>query len=117
MSSKKRLFKRDCRESDGCKIFPTFKISSCPLGAPVQGVPPTVFSPVYGLLYMASSALALAASNVDFDTVVLSSGVTLDIVNDSITVNGSGIYTITYSTVGNCGWASSNLSGCSFRSF
>lgn len=84
---------KDCEEDEDCKSFSRFRVSSCQLGPE-----PPVFTPVYGSLYQTTGVLAVPGTNVDFDTVGPSSGVMLDITNDSITVNSSGIYTITFST-------------------
>ncbi|MGE7926886.1 hypothetical protein [Lysinibacillus xylanilyticus] len=56
-----------------------------------------MFTPVYGSLY-GTFGVAVTDENVDFDTVGPSSGVTLNTVDDSITVNSSGVYTVTFST-------------------
>ncbi|MGE8036804.1 hypothetical protein [Lysinibacillus sp. NPDC093692] len=105
MSSDNEGFKKSCEDCDGCedcKSFFWFRVSSCPQGPTVpQDVPepPPVFTPVYGSLYHNLAGVpAVPGTNVDFDTVGPSSGVTLDIIDDSITVNSSGIYTITFST-------------------
>ena len=55
------------------------------------------FTPAYGSLY--GDNLATSNTNVDFHTVRPSSGVTLNIADNSITVNSTGIYTISFSTV------------------
>jgi len=64
-----------------------------------QGEPGTTFTPVYGSLYANSQMLAESTTNVSFDTVGPSSRITLNITDDSITVNSPGVYTITFSTV------------------
>ncbi|MEQ6855346.1 hypothetical protein AAHH17_12770 [Lysinibacillus capsici] len=103
MSSNKRKFKSNCEDCESCKNFPRFRVSSCPQEptVPQNGPEPPVFSPVYGSLYRTSSTLSSPGTNVDFDTVGPSSGVTLDIVGNSITVNSTGVYTITFSTIVN----------------
>lgn len=103
LSSNKREFKSSCEDCESYKNFPRFRVSSCPLGptVPQNGPEPPVFTPVYGSLYRTSSTFSLPGTNVDFDTVGPSSGVTLDIVGNSITVNSTGVYNITFSTIVN----------------
>ena len=99
LSSKKRLFKKGCGGcggSEGCKSYPTFKVSSCP--GESQEEPGTVFTPVYGSLYTPGSTVAIENSNFDFTTDGPSSGVTLNTTDNSITVNSPGVYTISFST-------------------
>ncbi|MFJ8512502.1 hypothetical protein [Lysinibacillus xylanilyticus] len=90
---------KDCEGREDCKSLSRFKVSSCAQVPSVQDGPePPVFTPVYGSLYNTNGVVAVSGANVDFDTVGPSSGVTLDTVNDSITVNSSGVYTISFST-------------------
>jgi len=100
LSSKKRIFKKGCGDGEGCKSYPTFKVSSCPLGPPVsQDEPAPIFTLVYGSLYNGEPAmLAITGTNVDFNIVGPFSGVTADVTSDSITVNSPGVYTISFST-------------------
>lgn len=101
--SNNRGFKKSCRVCESCeecKSLSRFSVSSCPL-RPVPQVgpePPPGITPVYGSLYTSGGVPAVSGTNVDFDTVGPSSGVTLDIINNSITVNSSGVYTITFSS-------------------
>lgn len=91
-----------CKECEECRRFSRIRVSSCPQEPtiPQDGPEPPLFTPVYGSLYHALAGVpAVAGTNVDFDTVGPSSGVTLDIIDDSITVNSSGVYTITFSTL------------------
>lgn len=102
--SNNRGFKKICKDCEGCedcKSFSRFRVSSCPQVPIVpQDVPepPPVFTPVYGSLYGAAGVVGVDGTNVDFTTVGHSSGVTLNTVDDSITVNSSGVYTISFST-------------------
>ncbi|QSB09683.1 hypothetical protein JTI58_22335 [Lysinibacillus fusiformis] len=59
-----------------------------------------VFIPVYGSLTTPPSmgSIAVAGTNVDFEVVGPFSGTTPNIIDDSITVNSSGVYTISFST-------------------
>lgn len=93
----------DCEGCEHCKSLSRFRVSSCPQEptVPQNGPEPPVFTPVYGSLYRTSSTFSLPGTNVDFDTVGPSSGVTLDIVGNSITVNSTGVYNITFSTIVN----------------
>ena len=101
MLSKKRIFKSSseaCEGNEECKSSPKFRVSSCPFVPLPKEVPEPVFTSAYGSLYRTTAVIAVTGAYVDFDTVGPSSGTTLDIVNNSITVNSSGIYTITFST-------------------
>jgi hypothetical protein len=99
LSSKRKIFKGGC---GGC--YPTFRVSSCPLGPRgpqgeqgIQGEPGTAFTPVYGSLYVNTINSAVTGHNVKFDTDGPFSGVTLT--GSTITVDSPGVYTISFSTV------------------
>ncbi|MET4562765.1 hypothetical protein ABIA69_003956 [Lysinibacillus parviboronicapiens] len=87
--SNNRGFKKNCKgceECEDCISFSRFRVSSCPQGptVPQAGPEPPVFTPVYGSLYHTLAGVpAVSGTNVDFDTVGPSSGVTLDIIDDS----------------------------------
>lgn len=88
-----------CEDCEACKSFSRMRVSSCPLvpTVPQDGSEP---STVYGSLYNTVTVVpVITGTNVNFDTEGPSSGVTPDTVDDSITVNSSGIYTISFSTV------------------
>lgn len=98
MSSKKRVLKRSneiCEGNGSCRSFPKFTVSSCPI--PIPPVP--VFTPVYGSLYTNETIIAESGTNVVFDEKGPSSGVTLDLVNNSITVDSPGVYNIIFTTM------------------
>ncbi|SES45934.1 hypothetical protein [Psychrobacillus sp. OK032] len=92
------------------RYYPTFRVSDCPLPCPPgpQGDPGATgpagpgITPVYGSLYTTGNVLATGNTNVNFDMIGLSSGVTLDIndgpTGNSITVISPGIYNISFST-------------------
>lgn len=117
--SNNRGFEKSCKGCEcceECRSFSKVRVSSCPQEpiVPQDGPePPPVVIPVYGSLYGTGGA-AVSGTNVDFDAVGPSSGVTLNIVDDSITVNSSGVYTITFSTEVNTGTEGS-FSNVTFR--
>lgn len=90
---------KDCECCEECRSFSKFRVSSCPQEpiVPQDGPVPPFFIPVYGSLY-GSALEAVTGSNVDFDTVGPFSGTTPNTVDDSITVNSQGVYTITFTT-------------------
>ena len=83
------------------KYYPKFRASDYPLSSPTgpPGDPGPGITPVYGSLYSNSVYNAVSGTNFNFDTLGPSSGVTLSTTDDSITVNSSGVYTISFSTV------------------
>lgn len=91
MSSQEEIFKADCEDYRNCGECYRIKVSDC---AVPQGEPVT---PVFGSLY-ASGKSATPNTNVDFDMEGPFGGVILDTTNDSITINSSGVYTISFST-------------------
>ncbi|WP_336785259.1 hypothetical protein [Paenibacillus sp. MMO-177] len=68
-----------------------------PAGPP--GPPGAGYSPVYGSLYANSSHAAPAGTFLTFDTLGLSSGTSLSLSDNSITVNSAGVYAISFSSI------------------
>lgn len=84
----------DCERFEECKSLTKFKVSSCP-NVPTQEE--TVqFTPAFGSIYNVAGGDPTTNPNVDFDTVGPSSGTTPSTVDDSITVNSQGVYTVTF---------------------
>ena len=95
------------------RYYPMFRASDCPLSCPSgppgpqgeqgiqgeQGPTGPGITPVYGSLYSNAVYSAVSGTNVNFDTLGPSSGVTLNTTDHSITVNSPGVYTISFSTV------------------
>ena len=99
----KRVLKgsyESCRGSDVCKNLSRFRVSSCPNMSPQEEPAPPVATGVYGSLTTTPflSFFAITGANVDFNVVGPFSGTTPNIVDDSITVNSDGVYTISFAT-------------------
>lgn len=84
----------DCEGCEDCKSFSKYRVSSCP-DVPTQEEP-VQFTPAYGSIYNVAGGDPTTDSNVDFDTVGPFSGTTPSTVDDSITVNSQGVYTVTF---------------------
>ncbi|MGR6897577.1 hypothetical protein [Rummeliibacillus sp. BSL5] len=84
----------DCERFEECKSLSKFKVSSCP-NVPTQEEP-VLFTPAFGSIYNVAGGNPTTNPNVDFDTVGPSSGTTPSTVDDSITVNSQGVYTVTF---------------------
>ncbi|WP_336773621.1 hypothetical protein [Paenibacillus sp. MMO-58] len=63
------------------------------------GPPGAGYSPVYGSLYANSSHAAPAGTFLAFDTLGFSSGTSLSLSDNSITVNSAGVYAISFSSI------------------
>jgi hypothetical protein len=106
LSSNKKISKRCCECRECCECCPPGprgpqgnqgnQGNPGPQGN--QGIPGPGITPVYGSLNVDLN-IAIPNTNVRFNTVGPSSGVTLDITNNSITVNSPGVYTISFSTI------------------
>ena len=86
---------KDYKGCENCKGFSKFRVSSCP-NVPTQEEP-VQFTPAYGSIYNVAGGNPTIDPNVNFDTVGPSSGTTPSTVDDSITVNSKGVYTVTVS--------------------
>ncbi|WP_053075730.1 hypothetical protein [Lysinibacillus sp. LK3] len=84
----------DCEGCEDCKSFSKFRVSSCP-NVPTQEEP-VQFIPAYGSIYNVAGGNPTINPNVNFDTVGPSSGTTPSTIDDSITVNSQGVYTVTF---------------------
>ncbi|WHT49502.1 hypothetical protein QNH10_08310 [Sporosarcina thermotolerans] len=87
------------------RYYPPFRASNGPLsnpsgqpGDPGSGISPDI-TPVYGSLYSNPSYSAASGANVFFDTTGPSKGITLNTADDSITINSSGVYAISFSII------------------
>ena len=103
------------------RYYPTFRASDYPLscpsgppGDPGSGITPGI-TPVYGSLYSNAGYSAVSGTNVIFDTLGPSSGITLNTTDDSITVNSAGVYTISFSTVINASEIEGATNAIDFR--
>lgn len=82
-----------CVENKECNSYPRFRVSSCPSGPQESSL-----TPVYGSIIADIGNTAAMGMNVDFDTVGPFNGTTPNIVDNSITINTQGVYTISFST-------------------
>ena len=103
------------------RYYPTFRASDYPLsfpsgppGDPGSGITPVII-PVYGSLYSNAGYSAVSGTNVIFDTLGPSSGITLNTTDDSITVNSAGVYTISFSIVINASEIEGATNAIDFR--
>jgi len=116
----KELINLSCKKRK-IRYYPTFRASDCHIslqsetpGDSGSGITPDI-TPVYGSLYSNAGYSAVSGTNVIFDTLGPSSGITLNTTDDSITVNSAGVYTISFSIVINASEDEGKTNAIDFR--